>query len=193
MRTTTDRPTTTAHLDAGLVEYRWEQRGDATVVVFHGGHVRAGLAVGENVFAEAGYTILAPSRPGYGRTPLSTGTTVTGFADVTRTLCAHLGITKVAAVIGTSGGGPTTPDVTAAVRQPTLVIATRNDGGVPFAHARALTAAIRHAHLVESHADSHLIWLARDWPNIAETIRVFLTTDPPRYPPAGDPHAESTS
>src|SRR6266568_8527727 len=102
MRTTTDRPTTTAHLDAGLVEYRWEQRGDATVVVFHGGHVRAGLAVGEEVFAESGYTVLAPSRPGYGRTPLQTGVSVRGFADATRALCEHLGIGKVAAVVGTS-------------------------------------------------------------------------------------------
>jgi pimeloyl-ACP methyl ester carboxylesterase len=51
--------------------------------------------------------VLAPSRPGYGRTPVSTGTSVTGFADVTRTLCAHLGITRLAAVVGTSGGGPT--------------------------------------------------------------------------------------
>ena len=283
----TDLPTTVAHLDAGPVEYRWERRGTATVVVFHGGHVRAGLAVGEDVFADAGYTILAPSRPGYGRTPLTTGTTVTGFADVTDMLCEHLGITEVAAVIGTSGGGPTavamaarhpdrverlilqcavgplpypdrrtrlgakvifagltepatwglvrvllrrapdatlrillgslstlpartviagldaeqrtavatlfsrmrsgrgflndlraTPDVTADVSQPTLVIATRQDGGVPFAHAQALTAAIRHARLVESHGDSHLIWFARDWPDIAGTIRVFLTTDP---------------
>jgi hypothetical protein len=41
------------------------------VVIFHGGHVRAGLALGEEVFAEAGYTLLVPSRPGYGRTPLS--------------------------------------------------------------------------------------------------------------------------
>jgi pimeloyl-ACP methyl ester carboxylesterase len=292
MHAMTDLPATVAQLDVGPVEYRREQRGNATVVVFHGGHVRAGLAVGEDVFAQDGYTILAPSRPGYGRTPLSTGTTVTGFADVTGTLCAHLGITKVAAVTGTSGGGPTavamaarhphlverlilqsavgplpypdrrtrlgakvvfaapaepatwglmrvllrhapdatlrmllgslstlparnviaglnaeqrtalatlfsrmrsgrgflndlrtTPDITADVSQPTLVIATRHDGGVPFAHAQALTAAIRHARLVESHADSHLIWLARDWPNIAETIRIFLTTDPARNPP----------
>jgi len=298
MHAMTDLPTTVAQLDVGPVEYRWEQGGNATVVVFHGGHVRAGLAVGEDVFAEAGYTILAPSRPGYGRTPLTTGTTVTGFADVTRALCEHLGITKVAAVIGTSGGGPTavamaarqpdlverlilqsavgplpypdrrtrlgakamfaavtepatwglvrvllrrapdatlrmllgslstlparnvmaglnaeqrtalatlfsrmrsgrgflndlrtTPDVTADVGQPTLVIATRHDRGVPFAHAQALTAAIRHARLVESHADSHLIWLAHDWPTIAETIRVFLTADPP--PPAAAGSKES--
>jgi hypothetical protein len=41
------------------------------VVIFHGGHVQAGLALGEEVVAEAGYTPLVPSRPGYGRTPLS--------------------------------------------------------------------------------------------------------------------------
>jgi pimeloyl-ACP methyl ester carboxylesterase len=282
-----ERPTTLARLEAGPVEYRLEQRADPTVVVLHGGHQRAGLALGEGVFADAGYTVLAPSRPGYGRTPVSTGTSVAGFADVTRALCAHLGIARVAAVVGTSGGGPTavamaarhpdleqrlilqcgvgplpwpdrrarlgarvmfaggseqvtwwavrtllrlapetglrlwlgqlstlpardvmaalrpedrvtlralfdqmrsgrgfrndlrpTPDVTADVTQPTLVIGTRHDGGVPFAHAQALAANIRHAELVESHADSHLIWLGPDWPAIAATIRAFLTTDP---------------
>src|SRR6266545_3516062 len=96
-----------------------ERRGDHTVVVLHGGHVRAGLALGEDVFADAGYTVLAPSRPGYGRTPLTTGTSVRGFADVTRALCKHLGITKVAAVVGMSGGGPTA--VTMAARHADLV------------------------------------------------------------------------
>src|SRR6266542_3630211 len=38
--------------------------------------------------------------------------------DVTGTLCAHLGITKVAAVTGTSGGGPTA--VAMAARHPDL-------------------------------------------------------------------------
>jgi len=290
-KTEMERPTTVTRLDAGPVEYRLERRGDHTVVVLHGGHVRAGLALGEDVFADAGYTVLAPSRPGYGRTPLTTGTSVRGFADVTRALCKHLGITKVAAVVGMSGGGPTavtmaarhadlvdrlilqsavgplpwpdrrtrlgahaifaaateraawsavralirlapdaglrmllrdlstlpardvvaalpgehratllalftrmrsgrgflndlnpTPDSTGDVGQPTLVIATRNDGGVPFTHAQALTAAIQHAQLVESQADSHFIWLGPDWPTITETIRVFLTTDPPQTP-----------
>jgi pimeloyl-ACP methyl ester carboxylesterase len=98
-----ERRTTVVRLAAGLVEYRLEERGDATVVVFHGGNQRAGPALGEEIFADAGYTVLAPSRPAYGRTPVSTGTSVTGFADVTRTLCAHLGITRLAAVLGTSG------------------------------------------------------------------------------------------
>ncbi len=289
--TRVERPTTLVRLAGGLVEYRLEQRGEATVVVLHGGHQRAGLALGEEVFADAGCSVLAPSRPGYGRTPLSTGTSVTGYADVTRTLCAHLGITRVTAVVGTSGGGPTavamaarhpdlvqrlilqcavgplrwpgrrtrlgaqvmfagateratwravralmrlapetslrlwlgqlstlpvrqvvtalraedraivlalfglmrsgrgfrndlrpTPDLTAEVGQPTLVIGTRRDGGVPFAHAQALATAIRHATLVESHADSHLIWLGPDWPTVAATIRAFLTADPTLAP-----------
>jgi hypothetical protein len=68
------------------------------------------------------------------------------------------------------------PDITGDVSQPTLVIATRNDGSVPFAHARSLTQAIPHATLVESQADSHFIWLGPDWPAIADTIRGLLTT-----------------
>lgn len=285
------RPTAVACLPGGQVEYRLERRGGAVVVVFHGGHMRAGLALGEEVFAEAGYTVLVPSRPGYGRTPLSTGTSVAGFTDIVRTLCGQLGISRIAAVVGVSGGGPTavtmaarhgdlvdrvvlisavgwlpwpdrrtrlgahvvftaatgyltwagvrllarvapgtclrlllrglstrpvgevvpgiaaadralllalfaamrsgrgflndlspTPDVTADVDQPTLVIATRNDRGVPFAHAESLADAIPHAELVESQADSHFVWCAPDWPVIAERIRVFLDTDPPPSP-----------
>jgi pimeloyl-ACP methyl ester carboxylesterase len=283
------RPTAVAHLPAGQVEYRLERRGETVVVVFHGGHVRAGLAVGEEVFATAGCTLLVPSRPGYGRTPLSTGRSVQGYTDVVRTLCAHLGIARVAAAVGVSGGGPTaatmaarhpglverlilisavgwlpypdrwtrlgahlgfaavtervtwaavhglgrvapdaflrlmlaslstrpagevmaalraedramllalfaqmrsgrgflndlrpTPDITAQIEQPTLVIATRTDRGVPFAHAQWFAKAIRHAELVNSHADSHLVWLGPDWPAIAERIRAFLAADPSR-------------
>jgi pimeloyl-ACP methyl ester carboxylesterase len=267
------RPTAVACLPAGRVEYRFERRGQPVVLVFHGGHVRAGLALGEEVFAAAGCTLLAPSRPGYGRTPLSTGTSVEAYTDVVRELCAHLGVTRIAATVGISGGGPTaatmaarhpdlverlilvsavswlpypdrrtrvgahlvfaaateavtwagiralartapelclrlmisglstrpvsevkaelptgdrdlllalftqmrsghgfindlrpTPDVTAHILQPTLVIATRADGGVPFTHARSLAAGIRNAELVESRAHTHFVWLAPDWP-----------------------------
>jgi len=281
------RPTVMACPPAGQLEYRLDRRGEAVVVVFHGGHMRAGLALGEEVFAAAGCTLLVPSRPGYGRTPLSTGRSVEGYTDVVRALCAHLGIARVAAVVGVSGGGPTaatmaarhadlverlilvsavgwlpypdrrtglgahlvftamtehvtwaavrglahvapdaflrlmlaslstrpadevmaalraedramlldlfaqmrsgrgflndlrpTPDITARIDQPTLVIATRTDRGVPFAHAQSLTSSIRHAELVESRAHSHFVWLGPDWPAIAQRIRVFLDTDP---------------
>jgi len=297
------RPTAVVTLAAGQVEYRWEQRGDAVVVVFHGGHVRAGLALCEEVFAAADCTVLAPSRPGYGRTPLTTGTSVEQYTDVVRALCAQLGITRVAAVVGVSGGGPTaatmaarhgdlverlilvsavgwlpypdrwtrlgahivftglteratwavvrvaarlapttflrlmlpslstrpagevltrlsdtdrallltlftqmrsghgflndlrpTPDITAGISQPTLVIATRADRGVPFDQAQSLSRSIRHAELVESHADTHLVWLGSDWPAVAERIRDLLHADPPlwaRHAPAPDPTTAS--
>ncbi len=281
------RPTTVARLPVGQIEYRLDRRGRSVVLVFHGGHVRAGLALGEDVFAAADCTLLAPSRPGYGRTPLATGGSVEGYTDAVRALCTEVGITRVTAVVGISGGGPTaatmaarhadlverlilvsavgwlpfpdrrtrvgahvlfaarteavtwagihaltrmapdlclrlmmnslstrpvgevlaalraedrdlllalfarmrsgrgflndlrpTPDVTARIDQPTLVVATRTDGGVPFAHAQSLADAIRSAQLVESRAHSHFVWLGPDWPAIAERIRLFLDTDP---------------
>jgi pimeloyl-ACP methyl ester carboxylesterase len=55
---------------------------------------------------EAGVTVLTPSRPGYLRTPLSTGATPEEAADAMSGLLDILGIEKVA-VMGTSGGAPT--------------------------------------------------------------------------------------
>ena len=100
------RPTEVARLGAGPVEYRLERRGPAAVVICHGGHMRAGLALGEEVFAELGCTVLVPSRPGYGRTPVGVGPGPVRFAEVIAELCARLGITE-ATVVGISGGGPT--------------------------------------------------------------------------------------
>lgn len=81
--------------------------------------MRASLPLGEEVFADASYTILAPSRPGYGRTPLATGTSLEGFAQVIAELCGRLGIGSLAAVVGQSAGGPSA--VTMAARCPALV------------------------------------------------------------------------
>jgi pimeloyl-ACP methyl ester carboxylesterase len=280
-------------LDAGRVEYRLDRRGPACVLLCHGGHMRAGLAFGEELFAELGYTVLVPSRPGYGHTPLRTGRSPAQFADAAAELCQRLGIEQLAAVVGVSAGGPTAvtmaarhprlvqrllllgavgfgpypdrrtqrlgsyvvfnavtepvtwagmrlllrlapatglrlllretstvpvwkllaglgdqhrasllrlfvgmrsgrgflndlrgaADVTAQVTQPALIIASRQDGGVSFAHAEALAASLPHATLVESGASSHFIWFGEDYPVIAETIRQFLTRDP--TPPLG--------
>jgi len=284
-------------LSAGPVEYRLDKRGPGAVLMLHGGHMRAGLPLGEEVFADAGYTVLAPSRPGYGRTPLTTGTSPDRFADVLADLCGTLGLDPVAGVVGQSAGGPTAvalaarhpdtvqrlilqsavgpahwpdrrtqvggsvvfnrhtepvtwslihamarrapdlalrlllPDLTsrpvtellanlsttqratlldlfghmrsgagfsndlrtmaahdrstrlaaqaAQLRQPTLVIATRSDGSVPYAHAESLTETIPNARLVTSNAPSHMIWIGDDYPAIAATITSFLTEDTP--------------
>ncbi|MBB2915292.1 pimeloyl-ACP methyl ester carboxylesterase [Streptosporangium becharense] len=118
------RPTRIAELAAGPVEYRLDGTGNGaqstgkgTVLVFHGGHMRAGLPLGEEVFIQAGYRVLVPSRPGYGRTPPRTGKgSAAAFTDVTADLCDHLGIEHLAAVVGISAGGRTA--VTMAARHP---------------------------------------------------------------------------
>lgn len=60
----------------------------------------------------------------------------------------------------------------------TLVVATRNDAAVPMAHAESLVNAIPRAELVESQADSHLIWFGKDSPAVANKIRSFLLSQP---------------
>jgi pimeloyl-ACP methyl ester carboxylesterase len=282
-------------LPGGQMEYRLDERGHRTVLMLHGGHMRAGLPLGEDVFADAGYTILAASRPGYGRTPLTTGTSPDGFADVLAHLCTKLGIGTLAAVVGQSAGGPTAvalaarhpdlvqrlilqsavglppwpdrrtrmgggvvfhsriqrvtwaliheltrrapelalrlllpeltsrpvselltglsatdraallelfgqmssgagftndmrlmaaPDISgraaqaARLRQPTLVIAARDDGSVTYAHAESLAEAIANARLITSTAPSHMIWLGHDYPAITSAITDFLAEEP---------------
>ncbi|WP_246147985.1 alpha/beta fold hydrolase [Nonomuraea turkmeniaca] len=285
-----ERGLTLARVGAQTVEYRMHGDGPGTVLLFHGGHMRAQLALGEDVFTDAGLRVLIPSRPGYGRTPLtgpSTGAApVTDFTDTMARLCRNLGVDQVAAVVGISAGGRTAltmaarhpdlvqrvilqspvgflpwpdrrthlggrilfhpaveavtwalvraairfapgqalrlltrdlsllpvgqvlaqlsaadratltglytsmrsgrgfvadmlpvADCTAHISQPALVIATRNDRSVPVAHAQSLTAAMPRAELVESRADSHMIWFAPDYPAIAAQIRAFLLTD----------------
>jgi pimeloyl-ACP methyl ester carboxylesterase len=114
-----DLTTAMIDLDAGPVEYRLDRRGPACVLWCHGGHMRAGLALGEELVAELGYTVVVPSRPGYGRTPLRAGRSPAAFADAAAELCQRLEIGRLAAVVGTSAGGPTA--VTMAARHPRLV------------------------------------------------------------------------
>ena len=285
-----ERDVRLARVGAQTVEYRMHGDGPGTVLVFHGGHMRAQLALGEDVFTDAGLRVLIPSRPGYGRTPLTgpsmAAATVADFTDTIARLCRDLGVDQVAAVIGISAGGRTAltmaarhpglvqrvilqspvgflpwpdrrtrlggrllfhpaveavtwalvrtairfapaptlrlltrdlsllpagqvlaqlsaadratltrlyasmrsgrgfvtdmlpvADCTAHISQPALIIATRNDRSVPFAHAQSLTAALPQAELVASRADSHMIWFAPDYPAIAAQIRAFLLTD----------------
>ncbi|MFI5937919.1 hypothetical protein [Actinoplanes sp. NPDC051494] len=60
-----DRPTTTAAFATGVIEYRYERCGSRTLLILHGGHIRAGVALGEREPAEAGFSLLwfSPDRP----------------------------------------------------------------------------------------------------------------------------------
>ena len=114
-----DAPTRLADIAGTQVEYRLTPGTRGTVVVFHGGHLRAGLPLGESALQAAGYRVLTPSRPGYGRTPLSAGPDPVRFAASTAALCRQLGSTPVLAVVGVSAGGPAA--VAMAALYPTLV------------------------------------------------------------------------
>ena len=94
-----------AETSAGNVEYLQEGDGPA-VLVFHaapGGYDQA-MLFGSSL-SEQGYQIIAPSRPGYLRTPLASGMTPEKQADAMAALLDSLGIDNVA-VVGVSLGAP---------------------------------------------------------------------------------------
>jgi pimeloyl-ACP methyl ester carboxylesterase len=112
-------PTLLAATPTGPVEYRLTGVGSRAVLVLHGGHVSAAVPLGERDLLRLGLRVLAVSRPGYGRTPVATARTRTGFGDVVAQLCRYLEIDRLAAVVGMSHGGP--PAVALAACHPELV------------------------------------------------------------------------
>ena len=105
---------------AGPVEYA--VRGDGEqVLAIHGtlGGWDQGL-VGAEFLRVNGYTIIAPSRPGYLGTPLSTGRTFAEQGDALAALLDALLIDRIL-VFAASGGGPTAYEL--AARHPDRVTA----------------------------------------------------------------------
>ncbi|MBI2847033.1 MAG: alpha/beta hydrolase [Chloroflexi bacterium] len=100
------------------IEYREAGSGLNTILLFHGGHMRAASDSGESVFVENDYRVLIPSRPGYGKTPLSAGKKAADFADTMAEFLLDLNVKSVT-IVGISGGGPTALQF--AQRHPKLV------------------------------------------------------------------------
>ncbi len=88
----------------GALEYQVTGQG-MPVLVIHGagGGYDQGILMA-HILDPARYQIVAISRPGYRRTPLSTGQTPENLADAIRALLDHLGIER-AIVVGISAGG----------------------------------------------------------------------------------------
>ena len=114
-----DESTRVAILSSVSVEYRLVPGSRGCVVFLHGGHMRAGLSLGEAALMAAGYTVLTPSRPGYGRTSLAAGPGPAEFAATIAVLCSQLGLRRILAAFGVSAGGPTA--VAMAAQQPERV------------------------------------------------------------------------
>ena len=91
----------------GPVEYADLGRG-APILMLHGtpgGYDQIVSMARATGATDNGLRIIAPSRPGYLRTPLNSGRTPAEQARLYAALLDHLGIGKIA-VLGASGGGP---------------------------------------------------------------------------------------
>jgi len=97
----------TAELTEGTIEYAWEgeERGSRTILVAHGGNCNCEMRFDQESLNAAGFSILVPSRPGYGRTSLGHGESAQQQADAMASLLDALGIRSVG-VLGLSAGGP---------------------------------------------------------------------------------------
>ena len=99
-------PTHVLGTAVGPIQYAERGQGPAALIV-HGtpGGYDQGLVALE--FASTAVRLIAPSRPGYLGTPLSTGRTPAQQADALAALLDALGIDRIP-VVGASGGGPST-------------------------------------------------------------------------------------
>ncbi|MGY5875404.1 MAG: alpha/beta hydrolase [Candidatus Thorarchaeota archaeon] len=100
-----ERNSEIAVTSAGEIEYAL--KGSGPVILFlHGGPGGYDQGLLDcKMWNEGGYSALSISRPGYLRTPLTTGVTFEEQADAIEALLVSLGISEVA-VLGASAGGP---------------------------------------------------------------------------------------
>jgi pimeloyl-ACP methyl ester carboxylesterase len=272
-----------AQTSKGPIEYTHAGNGPS-VLVCHGTSSNCFATEVTAPLVEAGFSVLTPSRPGYGRTQLSVGRTTAQAAEALIALLDSLSI-QMCSVIAISGGGPTgialaagasqrvshlvlaeaisfpenrlnepsyksqmtfygpmhrliwgmlglmsrisprsmarqtltifsthnpddglsklTPsdiecisrfyqghssrqgalndalhtvgaDVLVRVHQPTLIIHSREDNSVPFAHSEWTLRHIPHAELCEAGVTGHFFWIGPDFPRISQRMIAFL-------------------
>lgn len=95
----------TFKLETGAdIEYTVVGRGEP-VFILHGGHSNCQEDFGYKILLENGYSIITPSRPGYGRTSNELGSSLDAACKAYEQLLDHLNLTKVH-IIAVSAGGP---------------------------------------------------------------------------------------
>ncbi|MEM7050575.1 MAG: alpha/beta hydrolase [Acidobacteriota bacterium] len=97
-----------ANTPRGPVEYLEGGRGPATLLILHGtpGGYDEGLLLAQWIRAERSFRFIAPSRPGYLRTPVEVGSSPAEAAAAMIALLDTLGATR-SSVLAWSGAGPT--------------------------------------------------------------------------------------
>lgn len=97
--------TAIARTKNGKVEYILRGKGP-TVLIVHGGHGSCRSDFKQQTLIDHGFSVLIPTRPGYGGTPIASGKTAGATADLFAALLPTLNVKNVR-VIGISAGGPT--------------------------------------------------------------------------------------
>ena len=100
-----------ANTAKGTIEYTMLGSGPV-ILACHGTSSNCFSDDGYAPLLEAGFTVLTPSRPGYGRTPLKVGPSATQAAEALVALLDNFEI-ETCAVMAISGGGPTGVALTA--------------------------------------------------------------------------------
>jgi pimeloyl-ACP methyl ester carboxylesterase len=143
---------TIAQTPVGPIEYRREGTGPV-VLVLNGGHCSRTTRLSHERLANAGFTVLTPSRPGYDATPARVGRTAQQAADALAALLDVLSIPRVT-VIGISAAGPTAlafaqrhPERTSGLILESAVtlpwdMATRRAAHLPFGRLERVTWAL---------------------------------------------------
>jgi pimeloyl-ACP methyl ester carboxylesterase len=90
---------------SGNIEYTLKGSGP-TILVMHGQSQDCNADNGYDTLIKAGFSMLTPSRPGYGKTPAAVGDSAEKAADAIVNFLDYLKLDKVD-VIAVSGGGPT--------------------------------------------------------------------------------------
>jgi len=94
-----------AQTSKGPIEYTLMGHGPV-LLACHGTSANCYSTEPLELLVEAGFSLLTPSRPGYGRTPLAVGRSNAQAAEALAALLDHLEI-ETCSVIAISGGGPT--------------------------------------------------------------------------------------
>lgn len=90
--------------DHNVIEYSITGDGKNPVLMLHGGHSNSKEEFGVDELVSAGFTVIIPSRPGYGETSKNIGESLAKAAEYYIALLNHLSIDKVHLMPISAGG-----------------------------------------------------------------------------------------
>lgn len=156
----------------GLIEYAVIGEGKP-ILSFHGGAGGYDMSVLiYGMFPEAGLSIICPSRPGYLKTPLSSGRSFAEQADLAAALLDKLGISEVG-IIGASAGGP--PAYEFAIRHPEKTKAIVVIDGVSQTYDQGEVSKINETLFLSDPGQRFQLWLVKILPK--SVIKKILTEE----------------